>query len=667
MGDQDQFSKDKNNIEVLPLLKKILKSEAPLFWMSIIYTIAIGLLFLAVPLSVQFLINSVSSTAMLQPALVLGLVLFGVLLFWAIINAFQFFVTEIFQRRFFARMAAEISVFLLKSKHQNYGTINHFFETVTVKKTIPKLLTKTFSTILHGFVGLVLVSFYHPIFFLFSIILVILMWLIWSQFYKKAVFSACQESKTKYELVNFFEKIVENNDKVNLETEKEVNHLIGDYLQKRKKHFGPLFTQVILLLSLYVTASVSLLILGSWLVIKNQLTIGQLVAAELILSTTLYNFSQLGRDFENFYDLVASCEKLSKFYNLSFEEKDFKTFTSLKNITLPNPLKILPRLILIFVFCAITILVFTPWQQTSKGFGHVIANDPNDRMQSINAPISGRIKKWYVQDGSVIKKGDVLVEIVDNDPLILERIESERDAKKRKLQVTKIASETAKLNYRRQEELFNKGLSARKDFEEAKIEYKKLLAIEESAASELAEAETKLARQQNQLVYAPKDGLVMKVLAGDIATTVKVGDRIAAFAPTLLDPVVEVYIDGNDIPLVRESRKVRIQFEGWPIIQFSGWPSIAIGTFGGVVSSVDSSISDNGKFRVIIKKPANEEWPDMHFLKHGAKTKAWILLNNVSLGYEFWRQLNSFPPQFDSNIKPSNEAKDEHHKKTHEH
>lgn len=666
MANQDQFSKENNNIEVLPLLKKILKSEAPLFWMSAIYTIAIGLLFLAVPLSVQFLINSVSSTAMLQPAITLGLVLLGLLLFWAILNALQFFVTEIFQRRFFARMAAEISISLLKSKRQNSATINHFFEIVTVKKTIPKFLTKTFSTILHGLVGLVLVSFYHPVFFLFSIVLVILMWLIWSQFYKKAIFSACQQSKTKYDLVNFFDKIVEDNQEVNLETEKEVNHLIGDYLQNRKRHFAPLFTQVILLLSLYVIASVSLLILGSWLVIKNQLTLGQLVAAELILSTTLYNFSQLGRDFENFYDLVASCEKLSKFYNFSFEEKDFKLFTNLKNIALPKPLKILPKIILIFVFCIVIILIFTPWQQTSKGFGHAIANDPNDRMQNINAPVSGRIKKWHVQDGSVVKKGDILVEIVDNDPLILDRIKSERDAKKRKLQVSQIASETSKLNYQRQEELFNKGLSARKDFEEAKIEYKKLLSSEESAASDLAEAETKLARQQNQIIYSPKDGVVMRVLAGDIATTVKAGDKIATFTPNLEDPAIEVYIDGNDIPFVKQGRKVRIQFEGWPIIQFSGWPSIAVGTFGGVVSSVDSSISDNGKFRVIIKKPSDEEWPDMRFLKHGSKAKAWILLNRVSLGYEFWRQLNRFPPQFDVNIKSSNEVKDEHHKKTHE-
>jgi multidrug resistance efflux pump len=399
-------------------------------------------------------------------------------------------------------------------------------------------------------------------------------------------------------------------------------------------------------------------VIGGWLVLKGQLTIGQLVAAELILSATLYNFSQLGRDLESFYDLAASCQKLSKFYNFSIEKKDFAPFTSFKNIKTPKPLKILPKIILVFLTLIILILGLTPWQQTSKGFGHIIAIDPNNRAQNISAPISGRIKKWYVKDGFAVKKDDKLVEIVDNDPLILERIMSERDAKKRKFQVSQIASQTSKINYQRQEELFSKGLSSRRDFEEAKIEYKKLLAAEESSASELAESETKLSRQQNQIIYAPKDGVILKVLAGDNATVVHSGDKLATFAPNLSDPAVEIYVSGNDIPLIIEGKKVRLQFEGWPIVQFSGWPSLAIGTFGGVISSVDSLISENGKFRVIVKKDKNENWPDEKFLRHGAKAQAWILLNNVSLGYEFWRQLNSFPPSFDSELKAA-QTKDE--------
>jgi len=337
--------------------------------------------------------------------------------------------------------------------------------------------------------------------------------------------------------------------------------------------------------------------------------------------------------------------------NNNHKKSDQKFFTNLNSIELPKSVKTLPKLLLYFILILVVVMIFIPWQQTSKGIGHVIALDPNDRAQNIMAPIEGRIKKWYVQDGSMVKEGDKLVEVVDNDPLILDRLVADRDAKKRKFDVAKIASETSKINYQRQENLFAQGLSSRKDFEEAKIEYKKLLSAVESVTSELAESEIKLSRQQNQIIYAPKDGVILKVLAGDNATLVKSGDKIATFAPELTDPIIELYVSGNDIPLITKDRKVRLQFEGWPIVQFSGWPSTAIGTFGGEVYSVDSSISENGKFRILVKRPQNEKWPEHRFLRHGAKAYGWVLLNEVSLGYELWRQINSFPPSFDEELK----------------
>ena len=328
-----------------------------------------------------------------------------------------------------------------------------------------------------------------------------------------------------------------------------------------------------------------------------------------------------------------------------------KEFKSLNNIKIPKPLKILPKLILVVLALAILILSITPWRQTSKGFGYIIAIDPNDRAQTINAPVKGRVNKWYIRDGSHVKKGDKLVDIVDNDPLILQRVETQRDAKKRKLEIAKIASDTAKINYERQEDLFNKGLSSRKSFEKAKIEYKKLLSTYETNSAELSEAEVKLSRQASQTIYAPKDGTILKLLAGDSSTLVKAGDKIATFAPDLNEPAVELYISGNDIPLVHQGRKVRLQFEGWPAVQFSGWPEVAIGTFGGIVSAVDASASENGKFRVIVTKSPDENWPDKRFLRHHAKAYGWILLNEVKLGYELWRQINSFPPEFDEKHK----------------
>lgn len=334
--------------------------------------------------------------------------------------------------------------------------------------------------------------------------------------------------------------------------------------------------------------------------------------------------------------------------------RHYKTLRAIKS---PNSLRILARIVLSFLLIFILFLIVTPWRQTSKGVGQIIASDPNLRMQNINAPLSGRINKWYVKDGDYVKKDDKIAEISDNDPQILDRINDEKNAKIRKLQNAQAAADTAKIDFERQEELFNKGLSSRKNYEYAKIEYKKLLSAKESAQAELAETQTKASRQERQVVTAPQDGRILKIITAD-SSLVKASERIATFAPNLDNIAIELYVSGNDIPLIYEGAKVRLQFEGWPAVQFSGWPSIAIGTFGGEVSSIDPSISENGKFRIIVKKDENENWPDARFLRHGGRVYGWVLLNNVKLGYEIWRQVNGFPPSFDSEIKAiKNEAK----------
>lgn len=323
------------------------------------------------------------------------------------------------------------------------------------------------------------------------------------------------------------------------------------------------------------------------------------------------------------------------------EDSDF--FQSISKIGEPRVLKILSYVVgglLIFTFI---ILIITPWQQTSQGAGQVIAFDPNDRVQNISSTVPGRIDKWFVQDGSKVKKGDPIVEIIDNDPNFIERLKLERDATFKKYQAAKSASETALLNYKRQKDLFDQGLSSRTKFEKAKITYQKLLASEASAAASLAKAEVKLSRQERQLIVAPRDGIILRVLHGSGSVFVKEGDILAIFVPTVMRSAVEIYIDGNDLPLIYPGRHVRLQFEGWPAVQFSGWPSVAIGTFGGVVRIVDPSASKNGKFRVIVTPEKENQWPKQTYLRQGTRAYGWILLNQVRLGYELWRQFNNFP------------------------
>jgi adhesin transport system membrane fusion protein len=105
----------------------------------------------------------------------------------------------------------------------------------------------------------------------------------------------------------------------------------------------------------------------------------------------------------------------------------------------------------------------------------------------------------------------------------------------------------------------------------------------------------------------------------------------------------EMYIQAMDLPFISIDRKVRVQFDGWPVLQFSGWPNVSVGTFGGIVQVIDRVDSKAGKFRILVKPdPSEEPWPDK--LRIGSGIKGWVMLDNVQIWYELWRQLNGFPP-----------------------
>jgi hypothetical protein len=90
---------------------------------------------------------------------------------------------------------------------------------------------------------------------------------------------------------------------------------------------------------------------------------------------------------------------------------------------------------------------------------------------------------------------------------------------------------------------------------------------------------------------------------------------------------------------------VRLQFEGWPAVQFTGWPSVAVGTFGGVVTLIDATDDGQGKFRIVVTPdPRDEPWPSGRYLRQGVRANGWVLLGQVTLGYELWRRFNGFPP-----------------------
>lgn len=635
-------------------LNRILLPEKAFYLAVLVYAVAIGLLTLAVPVAVQTFINTVANIAIAQSLLILTVLLFVLLGISAVIQALQHYTMEMFERRFFSRISVEITDALLLAPEEqaNQSTkIDRFFEVMHVQKSLPSLCVGGFTLGFQMVIGFVVVSLYHPWFLMFNLVVIALAFFIWRLWHERAHVGAHVASDARYEMAGWLEKLAVGDASARTPdgqriTHQETQRIAEGYLRGREKFFGASFAQIIGFLLIYVLGSGCLLGIGGWLVLQGQLSIGQLVAAELILSAIFYGFARVGYYLGLYYELCAGAVKLDELLSVAgWQSSELANNSSvIQSVNLPRPTKIAVRLIFMTVVASIAALIFVPWIQTSAGTGSIISLHPAGQMQSVSAPVTGRIAKWYVNSGSVVKAGEPIVEIVDNDPNIIERMTLERDSALAAQKSAKLAMETASLDVGRKKDLYKQGLVARRDYEMAKIEYASWQAKYAEATQAVAVAETKLSRQHAQLVRAPRSGRIQQTLAGDTSTIVKEGDKLATFAPEASELVAEVFVRGLDAPLIQPGRSVQLQFEGWPVIQFSGWPSVSVGTFAGKVLSIDSAVSDNGLYRVLVEPTPAQAWPDERYLRLGSRVKGWVQLNEVSLGYELWRQLNGFPP-----------------------
>lgn len=301
---------------------------------------------------------------------------------------------------------------------------------------------------------------------------------------------------------------------------------------------------------------------------------------------------------------------------------------------------------LILFICIIIFVTIMPWIQSVPGEGRIVALDAQERRQVLSAPIDGRIHKWFVKEGDIVKKGDPILEMMDNDPLILDRMQKERDALQKKFDSIETARQTAAINVQRQRELFDKGLSSRRQYEVAKMDLAKLESDEASALADMSRIDVRLSRQEQQNINAPADGTVVRILKNSVAGVdyIHAGEDLAILVPDTQSRVVEMWVSGNDMPWIHKGKRVALQFEGWPAILFSGVPGISVGTFLGTVHLIDALDDNHGRFRVLVIPEEGNEWPSPAFLKQGVRAYAWILLNEVPLIYEVWRRFNGFPP-----------------------
>ena len=188
---------------------------------------------------------------------------------------------------------------------------------------------------------------------------------------------------------------------------------------------------------------------------------------------------------------------------------DLSGFATLSSLKVPRTTRTLGRMIAIAIPLLLVLLFAVKWVQTAPGRGDVIALNPEDRVQQVTALVPGRVEKWFVVDGQLVKQGDPIARIIDNDPDLLTRLAAEREQVVAQIEAAQQAMATARLDVNRSSQLYAEGLAARRDYEATQIKVAELNAKLAEARAKLSKVDIALNRQSAQLVRAPRDGRIL--------------------------------------------------------------------------------------------------------------------------------------------------------------
>ncbi|MBU3736214.1 MAG: ATP-binding cassette domain-containing protein [Methylobacterium sp.] len=292
----------------------------------------VGLLNLAVPVSVQALINTVTMGGLIKPLLVISIMLFTFMFLSGVFYVLEMYVVELIQRRIFLKTALDASrkaqsVDRIAHDQLNMSELmNRFFEITAVQKATAMLLTTGMASVLQGVIGCLILLTYSIYFGVVIVLVLLFISVIIFVIGRKAEATAIDESNAKYQVAAWLETIAHNLNTFKFSAGldlvmKRADDLSANYLSKRKKHFRILATQYIGGALLYSLAGTLMLALGGALVIRGQINLGQFVAAELIIFAVLASFLRLIGQLEYFYDLLAAVDKLGYLENLAIEKQ----------------------------------------------------------------------------------------------------------------------------------------------------------------------------------------------------------------------------------------------------------------------------------------------------------------------------------------------------------
>lgn len=313
-------------------LRLLLQPEGRDIATLVLFALAVAVLSLATPITIESLVNTVAFGVLMWPVVVLGGILMICLGLAAAIRAMQVYVVECMQRRLFVRIVADYAHRLprlkLEGLDHRYGPelANRFFDVVNLQKSISILMLDGMALIVTAIVGMIVIAFYHPFLLGFDLFLIVLILFTIFVLGIGGVRSSLNESHAKYDVAAWLEELLRCLRPLKFASGQHfalqrADHLAGEFITARRTHFSVVWRQTLFSLGMQVIASTALLGIGGYLVINRQLTLGQLVAAELIVALVVASVAKLGKYAETFYDLLAAVEKLGLILDLPLERE----------------------------------------------------------------------------------------------------------------------------------------------------------------------------------------------------------------------------------------------------------------------------------------------------------------------------------------------------------
>jgi ABC-type bacteriocin/lantibiotic exporter with double-glycine peptidase domain len=313
-------------------LQQLLWEDKKDLMLLLVYSSISAVLSLMLPLASQALINFIASGVFLQPLIMLSAIVLGGLLFTGLIRIVEITLLEILQQRLFVRISLYLSSHLPNIDTtqwvQGYPPelVNRFFDTMTIQKALSKILLEFPAAIVQILVSLVFMGFYSSYFFVFNIFL-LGTFVFFVMLGKNAVVTALVESKYKYKMAHALQDIARCHMAFKINSGKDLaishaDHICGDYVDARRKHFSVIIRQATWSFVVNALAIASLLAMGGWLVMQGDISLGQLVAAELMMLLLLASVNKIVVNLESWYDLLTGLDKLGYLTDLPAESTD---------------------------------------------------------------------------------------------------------------------------------------------------------------------------------------------------------------------------------------------------------------------------------------------------------------------------------------------------------